>query len=130
MTIKNLFLYSFLQWMFFTALKFVFFQYEILANPGWQNILFWLLAAAIATAFARRYGVINFLEAIFLVIVWVLGDLLLDLMFLSIYLGLGMFAKMEYWVSFFIFGLAVLFFHKKRHIHVRKVLQHSHGGHH
>lgn len=129
MTIKNLFLYSFLQWVFFSALKYVFFQYEILANPGWQNILFWLLSAAIAAAFVRRYGVINFLEAIFLIIVWVLGDLLLDLMFLSIYLGLGMFAKMEYWVGFGIFGLAVLFFHKKRHIHVRKVLQHSHGHH-
>ena len=126
MTIKNLFLYSFLQWVFFSLLKLWFFNYEILSNSGWQNILYWLLAAVIAAAMVRRFGVIYFLEAIFLIIVWTLGDLLLDLMLLSIYTGLGIFSKMEYWVGFFIFALAVLFFHKKRHIHVRKLLQHSH----
>ncbi len=130
MTMKNLFLYSFLQWVFFSILKYLFFNYQILSNSGWQNILFWLLAAAISAAFARRFGVINFLEAIFLIIIWTLGDLLLDLMLLSIYTGLGIFSKVEYWVGFFVFGLSILFFHKKRHIHVRKLLAHSHHGHH
>jgi len=129
MTIKNLFLYSFLQWIFFSLLKIWVFNYEILSNAGWQNILFWLLSAVIAAAVVRRFGIINYLEAMFLIIVWILGDLLLDLMILSIYTGLGIFSSIEYWVGFGILALSVFLFHKKRHIHVRKLLQHSHRGH-
>jgi len=129
MTIKNLFLYSFLQWLLFSLLKIWFFNYEILSNAGWQNILFWIFCAIIAAAVVRRFGIINYLEAMFLIIVWILGDLLLDLMILSIYTGLGIFSTVEYWVGFGILALSIFFFHKKRHIHVRKLLHHSHGGH-
>ncbi len=130
MTLKNLFLYSFLQWLFFILLKVAFLNYEILSNSGWQNILFWLLAAAVAAAFSRRFGILNYLEAIFLIIVWSLGNLLLDLLVLTAYTGTGVFLKMEFWVSYAMFALSIFLFHKKRHIHVRKLLHHSHHGHH
>lgn len=129
MTIKNLFLYSFLQWLFFSFLKLWFFKYEILSNAGWQNVLYWFLCAVITAAIIRRFGVINYLEAIFLIIVWILGNLFMDLLLLSAYIGLGIFSSVVYWIGHGILALSALLFHKKRHIHVRKLLDHSHGHH-
>ena len=130
MTLKCLFFYSFVQWLALLLLKIWFFNNAVLANPGWQSILLWLLAAVVSTAVVRRFGIINYLEAIFIIIAWVLGDLFLDLVVTTRYVGMEIFSRIDFWAIYFILALAVFLLHKKRHVQVRKLLQHSHHGHH
>lgn len=119
--------------------KLWFFNNQIFANPGIQQIIFWILTCVIIAAIVRRFGLISFLEAFFLIIVWTLGNLLLDLLLVSNYTGLSIFHTQGYWVSFLVMDASIFILHKKRHIHIRKELRaqahgHSHGagqgGHH
>jgi hypothetical protein len=126
MSIKNFFLITFWQWVAFTLLKVVFFKYEILSDPNWQKYLFWVLSAVVAAAMVRRLGVINYLEAFFLVLVWTLGNLFGDLLITAAFVGYGMLAHMEYWGGVIAMALAIVLFHKKRHIHVRHELHAKH----
>lgn len=93
-------------------------------------MLFWFLAAAIGAAIVRRFGVLNYLEVFFIIIVWFLIDLFLDLVVTTSYTGYTIFSRADFWLVYLFLGLAVLFFHKKRHIQIRKELHASHSGHH
>ncbi len=130
MTLKKLFVYSVLQWVILALLKIWFFNSQIFSNYGLQELVFWAAVAAVAAAIVRRLGVLNFLEAFFLIIAWFLGDLLFDLLATSIYTGLSIFYNPAYWLGYAALAVAIIFFHKKRHIQVRKELHAKHYGHH
>ncbi len=130
MSIKQLFFYSFLQWLCMTLLKVWFFNNQVLSNPGLQSLVFWLLSAVLGAAIVRRLGILNYLEVFFIVIVWFLVDLFFDLIITSAYTGYKIFTSSDFWIVYLVLGLSVIFLHKKRHIQVRKE-QHAHRhGHH
>ena len=122
LTHKNFFALFFLQWLILALVKIWFFNHVIFANPGTQEIFFWIVTALVAIVFTLRLGIINFLEAFFAIFVWVVGGLFLDLIITSKFTGLAIFSKVSYWIGYIVVGVAVLLFHKKRHIAVRHEL--------
>jgi hypothetical protein len=126
MTPKKFLLLLFAQWLILALLKAWFFNSQIFGNPGLQQIVYWLLTAAIVAAMVRRFGHISFFEAFFLVFSWTLFDLLFDLLLLSPYTGVSIFSGMEYWWGIVILVASIMLFHKKRHIKIRNDLRAHH----
>lgn len=122
MTFKSFFIAAFVQWLLMAFLKVWFFNHQIFSDPGVQEVAFWLISAVIYAAIVRRMGIMNFFEAIFIAIAWVLGNLLLDLMLVSAYTGLQIFHSHQYWGGYVVMAAAIMLFHKKRHIQVRHEL--------
>jgi len=123
MTIGKLFYLSFLQWLLLTIIKIAYFK-DFLFTGGIANVLYWLFTAIVAIAIVRRLGVMNFLEAIFVLIFWFLMDLFLDLVITAIFTGISIFREWQLWFGYLILVLVVFAFHKKRHIQIRK--EHAH----
>jgi hypothetical protein len=122
MTRKNFILFSILQWLILAAIKYWFFTRQIFGNPGWQSIALWVLTGIIIVAIVRRFGVINYIEAFFLMFLWTVGNLFLDLALLSNYTGTSIFYKPDYWASLLVLNVGIFVFHKKRHVAVRHML--------
>lgn len=120
---KNFALFSFFQWIILAVIKYWFFTREIFSNPGWQSIALWVITGVIIAAIVRRFGIINYIEAFFLMFMWTAGNLLLDLALLSNYTGTSIFYKTDYWASFLILNIGIFVFHKKQHIAVRHMLR-------
>jgi len=126
MTLKKFLLIFVLQWLFLALLKGWFFRHQIFANSGLQQLAFWAAIIIIAAALVRRFGPISFLEVFALVVVWTLGDLLLDLIFVSPYAGVSIFSSFQYWTGMLVMIIAIAVCHKKRHIHIRQQQQAHH----
>lgn len=122
-TIKRFFVVLFLQWAFLITLKYYFFGKLNLANPGVQNLLFWISVFVIVFILVRNLGVINYLEAMFIAFVWILLDALLDLIILTSILGYGFFSQWQYWIGYLVLAVVMFFFHKKRHVLVRQEIK-------
>ena len=123
MSLKKFLFFLFLQLAAVTGLKIWFFASEIFANPGLQEIIFWLLMAVASVAIVRRLGVINYLEAIFTAVVWTLAGLFVDLIITTNYTGLTIFLSVKYWIGFGVMAVGMFMFHKKRHVHIRHELR-------
>ena len=127
MTYTKLSIFSLLQWIFLALLKLAFFK-GLIFGGAFGNVLYWALTAVIVTAFVRRLGVINFLEAILVCFLWTVGNLLLDLLFVFHFTGSGMYKTWAYWIGLAVVLFFVFFFHKKRHVEIRH--EHAAHGHH
>lgn len=122
---KLLFL-GFLFWLIVLAEKYIFFA-VLGFSAAWQLFVYYLLLIIFSRIFARRFGVINFLEAIFTALVWLLIILFLDYLFAKSLISTAIFRTANYWWSYLAIFVSVFFLHKKRHIHVRKELRaHKH----
>jgi hypothetical protein len=133
MTPKKFIIFFVLQLVLFIFIKVWLFNNLILENPFSQNLFFWALVCFVTTALIRRFGVITYFEAFTIITVWVLVDAFFDLIITSSFTGLGLFAQWSYWVGYLVMLISIVFFHKKRHIHLRKELHakhHAHGGYH
>jgi hypothetical protein len=126
MTPKKFLVIFILQALFFALLKGYFFQHQIFDNPGLQQVVFWAVIIIITAALARRFGPITFLEAFILVVVWTLGDLLLDLIIVTPFTGLSIFSASQYWFGFLVMDAALMVLHKMRHIHMRHQMHAKH----
>ncbi len=129
MTPKKFVFFIFLEWLLLATLKVEFFKYDFFANPGIEQIVFWILIAVITAAFVRRFGPISFLESFLVNFVWSFSGLLLDLLLLTPYLSLSIFASKAYWFGFVFMNIAIFLFHKKLHIHVREENHKKKHGH-
>ncbi len=129
MNTKNFLLIAFLQWVFFTALKICYFNYDIFTNGGVEAIAFWTATAIVAAAMVRRLGVINYMEAVFVMIVWSVGDAFSDLLITSLITGLDIFSDVSYWASLGVMNVVIFLVHKKRHIQVRHEFHAQAHGH-
>lgn len=131
MTFSKFFLILFLQAAVFIIIRLFFFN--VTGFENWlYGFLYYALVFILSLAFARRLGVINYLEAIFVCIFWFFTNLFSDLLFTSNFLGTSMFTQRQLWLGYLAMLLAVFFFHKKRHVQIRKELHakhHSHGHH-
>ena len=96
--------------------------------PSINNYVLWVLIIVITTAFVRRLGVINFLEGILVACVWLFIRAIFDLLVTAPILGIGIYGKVQLWISYALIVAVVFFLHKKRHVHIRKE-QRKHGHH-
>ena len=130
MTPGKLALYFFVQWLILALLKvWLLSGQPVLSNSGLQMLLFWFLACIVAVAVVRRFGILNFLEVFFLAIVWTIGYSVLDLIFTTPFTGLKLFFRIDYWAAYVLIAAAIVLFHKKRHVAIRKGL-HVPSAHH
>ncbi|MBI3232268.1 MAG: hypothetical protein HYZ51_04280 [Candidatus Doudnabacteria bacterium] len=115
-----------LLWLFLLAEKYVFFELLGFAAP-WQAWTYFLLIIIFVRIISGPLGVINFLEAIFAALVWLLLVVILDSAVAKRFLNPQIFQTSLYWYGFLAVLLSVFFLHRKRHIHIRKQLS---AGHH
>ena len=129
MTLTKFIFLTFLQWLFFLVLKLVYFKFGWLGSAGGTgDYIFFFLVIVIAAALVRRLGVLNFLEAIMILVLWFVLDALLDLLITAFVLGIVMFSWWQLWVGYALMMATIFFFHKKRHVHIRR--EQAHHGHH
>ena len=96
-------------------------------------MVFWMATIVITAALIRRVGVMNFMEAFFIMVVWTVGDAFSDLLITSLITGLEIFSNSNYWIGLAIMDVIIFLVHKKRHVYVRHELHakaHGHGDHH
>ncbi len=115
---KKLLLITLLQVVLITAAKAYLFK-VLSFQSAFGLYLSWAATAVIAAALVRRIGVINFLEAFFVCVLWFIADGFIDLIFTSGLLGLQIFSHWPLWIGYLVTFLAVFLFHKKRHVHIR-----------
>ena len=83
----------------------------------------WVILAIIAIAVVRRMGVLNYLEAFLITIVWLVVSLLTDLVITTTLTGREVYTTWYFWISYLVVILAIIIFHKKSHVEVRKQFQ-------
>lgn len=103
-----------------TGLLTVFLDKYIGLVPSIANYVLWILVIVITTACVRRLGVINFLEGILVACVWLFMRAIFDLLVTAPILGIGIYGKVQLWISYAVIVAAAFFLHKKRHVHIRK----------
>ncbi len=125
MTSKRLFFLGLILWLILAIVKYFFFLYLDL-NSLLVQIIFGFLVVVCTMACARRLGVINYLEACLAGFVWFFIALVLDFLITQRFIGLSLFANWILWAGYALVLVSVLFFHKKRHVAIRK----EHAAHH
>lgn len=128
MTFKKLFSTLLVLWVILAVIKYGFFSGLNMDSLG-IKILFGALVFGFSEALTRRLGVLNFLEAMLVSGFYTLTFLLLDLLILGSLLGNGFFTKSMYWIGYGLMIISIFFFHKKRHVEIRKQQAHHHGHH-
>jgi hypothetical protein len=129
MTIAKFFIIFFLQAVIFIALKVFFFDGFDYQAMHWK-LLYWGATVGLAIALVRSLGVLNYLESIFIAFMWVVFNLLFDVLITRPLAGVSIFTTQALWVGYGVMALAIFWFHRKRHIHVREKLHAKHHGHH
>ena len=130
MTPKKFLLFLLIQWVVFTFIKLWLLNGLVFSSQTFQNWFFYALVAVFFVALVRRFGVISYFEVFFALGVWIVVDLLLDLIITSNFTGLALFKSTVFWYGYLDLFLATVIFHKKRHVYLRKELRAKHSGHH
>jgi hypothetical protein len=125
MTIKSFLFISFLQGVLAVLLKVLFFHWLDLGNLQVQVFIFWIAVIVVSTALVRRLGILNYLEAGFISFCWTFGNILVDFLITKPFVPEKMFSTWQYWIGALLLIMSVFFFHKKRHVELRKA-QHGH----
>lgn len=115
--LKTLFMQVFL--VIIKAIFFGFLNIELLS----VLIIYYLLLAAAAIALIRRFGPINYFEAFLAMALWLVLSLASDFLITSTIIGREVFADSHFWWSYLVVLLAMLIFHKKQHVEVRKAMK-------
>jgi hypothetical protein len=122
MTGKKFLLYILLNWLLLALLKVWFFNNQIFSSPGLQEIAFWIITPIISIALVRRFGLLSFLEALFIMFTWSVFIVVFDLLFTSNYIGVSSLYGRDYIFGLVIMNAGIFIFHKKRHLAVRQEL--------
>lgn len=113
---------TFIMQVFLVVVKIIFFGYlniELLAIL----IVYYLLLAASAIALVRRFGPLNYLEVFLAMALWSIISLATDFLITSAITGREVFSDYHFWISYAVVLLAMLIFHKKQHVEMRKALK-------
>lgn len=102
----------------------IFFIEYIGAQSQYSMIAYWGISGVFAVGIIRRGGIINYLEAFAIGIVWTVFCLIFDYIILAgLFFGYTMFLHLYLWIGYFVVFAAIFLLHKKRHVHIRR------GGH-
>ncbi len=119
MTIASLLLGTIAAQILFVLTKIFFIN--SLNIDSWIVIVLFFLALAIETiAVVRRMGTLNYLESIFLIIVWTIIGLIVDFAITTSFTGRDVYTTMYFWMTYLGIILVLLVFHKKLHVQARK----------
>ncbi len=128
MTFKSLFSTLIVLWVLLAVIKFAFFRFFNL-DALLLKIIFGALVFAVSEILTRRLGTLNFLEAMLVSGLYAITYFALDFIVLSYIFGTTIYASGMYWISYFLLVISIFFFHKKRHVEIRKQLHQQHGHH-
>jgi general stress protein CsbA len=82
----------------------------------------WVAIALIAIAIVRRMGVLNYLENIFLIVVWLITSLTVDFLITTSFTGREVYGTWYFWLTYLVMILAMFIFHKKSHVELRRMM--------
>lgn len=82
----------------------------------------WLTIAIISIAIVRRMGALNYMEDIFLIIVWLLISLAVDFVITTSFTGREVYKEWYWWITYAVMVLAMFLLHKKSHVEIRKMV--------
>jgi hypothetical protein len=119
MTLTKFFGYAILLWILLAVIKVVFIKILSLDTQVLEYV-YWFLMGMFSISLARRLGPINFLEAMLVAGFWFFVNLILDFILTSPIVGSLILARWEVWVGYAVMILSIFFFHKKRHVVIRK----------
>ncbi len=128
MTFSRFFGFGFVLWILLALLK-GWFLNTLNFSLIYIQFVFLILVFIVSLGCSRRLGVINYLEGASVAVLWTLGVVFGDLIFLRAIFLWPVFSHLSIFVSYLVTGLAIFFFHKKRHIQIRKELAAHHGHH-
>ncbi len=128
MTFTRFFGFGFLLWLLLAVGKALFLNVLNL-DSLWLQFLYAVFVFVVAVACTRRLGVINYLEGAMVAILWTVGVLLGDVIFLWAIFRWEIFVHLVSWIGYLLTVIAIFLFHKKRHVQVRKELAEHHGHH-
>ncbi len=119
MTILSFIVGTLISEVIFVATKVLFFHY---LNPDnfFVRIVFILLLVVETIAIVRRMGIINYMESFFIIILWLITMMIVDIGITSFLIGRSFYGDIYYWIGNLAILLSVLFFHKAVHVEVRK----------
>lgn len=83
-------------------------------------ILYYLVIAAVPIAVVRRIGTLNYFEIFLLTIIWLVFDILVDLLITQAIIANGVFSNGHFWLSYLVLPIVVILFHKKVHVEAKK----------
>lgn len=119
MTLYQLLAKTVILQVLFVAVKVIFFGYmnvELLP----VLIVYYLVLAATSIAVVRRMGPLNYFEAGFVMVLWLILSLATDYIITANLAGREIYDDGHFWWSYAVVLLAIIIFHKKVHVEVRK----------
>lgn len=119
MTQSKLFLFGLVNGFLFSILFLIARPFG-LASFGY--IFLFLMQCVVATLLVRTLGYITYLESWVVMTVWLVLLLFCSLLLTLIFSNFSSLMSLEYWVFVIGFLLATGFFHKKKHVEIRKKL--------
>lgn len=119
LTFARLFGFGFLLWLTAAVLKWLAFS-VFAPETAFVKWAYIFLILVFTVAYTRRTGVLNFFEALFIFITWLILSVISDSLVLSNLLGIGVSGKLLVWVGHLVMFFGIIIFHKKRHVEIRK----------
>jgi hypothetical protein len=128
MTFRKFFGLAFLLWFLLFIEKVIFLR--VFSFSGWgMSLTYGILLVILTLSCVRRLGIINYLEALLALFVWFAIIVILDYIALSAIMDINYYGTWQIWAGYFAMMLAIFFFHKKRHVAIRRELAEKHGHH-
>lgn len=103
-------------------LKTVFFGFFTWEDTALLHYIYWGVAAVLTPALVRRLGVITILEAMVVAVLWLVMEVVGDVILAAPIAGWRVLVDSNFAVGYLIPPVTIFMFHKKRHVHVRKQL--------
>lgn len=121
MTIGKLFFGTILSQILFVISKVLFIN-VLNIDATLIRLALLLVTVLITTAVVRRLGILNYLESFFLIILWLIITLIVDLIITTAITGREVYTTWYFWANYFVMLLSLFLFHKKAHIQMRKTM--------
>lgn len=122
MTYAKLLGFGFILAAVLVVLKTVFFGYFTWEDTAALHYVYWGVAALLTPALVRRLGVITILEAMVVAVLWLVMEIIGDLIIAAPIAGWRVLVDSNFAIGYLIPPVIIFMFHKKRHVHVRKQL--------
>ncbi len=122
MTYKKLFGFGILLAAVLVILKIVLFGYFTWAGSFDLHVVYWLIVWVLTTALVRRLGFITMLEAVVVMVLWLLLELIGDGAVATPMVGWRVLIDPSFALGYLFIPLAIFLFHKKRHVERRQQL--------
>ena len=120
MTAGNFLTFTIIALFLTTAVK-IFFVTVLNINSLYLVYVMWVLMALISIACVRRIGVINYLESVLVIVIWLFFGMFLDLLILYSLAGPAIYHHAYLWGGYLVIALTIFLFHKKRHVEIRRL---------